>query len=66
MQQVGGALGVAVTGVIFFGAAHGTSGYARGFGGPIREYCVVSPFDTDDEGHYRTEVGWPVFHTHQP
>ena len=31
MQQVGGALGVAVTGVIFFGALHGTGGYARGF-----------------------------------
>jgi EmrB/QacA subfamily drug resistance transporter len=31
MQQVGGALGVAVTGVIFFGAGHGTGGYARGF-----------------------------------
>ena len=30
MQQVGGSLGVAVTGVIFFGALHGASGYARG------------------------------------
>ena len=31
MQQVGGALGVAVTGVIFFGALHGAGGYTRGF-----------------------------------
>jgi EmrB/QacA subfamily drug resistance transporter len=30
MQQVGGSLGVAVTGVIFFGALHGAGGYARG------------------------------------
>lgn len=30
MQQVGGALGVAVTGVFFFGALHGTGGYAHG------------------------------------
>lgn len=33
--------------------------------GPIREYYVVSPLDTDDEARYRTEVGWPVFHTAQ-
>ena len=37
-----------------------------GVDGPIREYYLVSPLDTDDEAHYRTEVGWPVFHTAQP
>lgn len=30
MQQVGGSLGVAVTGVFFFGSLHGTGGYAHG------------------------------------
>jgi effector-binding domain-containing protein len=37
-----------------------------GVDGSIREYYVVSPFDTDDEARYRTEVCWPVFHTAQP
>lgn len=37
-----------------------------GVDGPIREYYVVSPLDTDDEARYRTEVCWPVFHTAQP
>jgi len=31
--------------------------------GPIREYYVVSPADTDDESQLRTEVGWPIFQT---
>ncbi|MBO0714045.1 MAG: MerR family transcriptional regulator [Acidimicrobiales bacterium] len=31
--------------------------------GPIREYYLVTPFDTPDETEHRTEVCWPVFHT---
>jgi DNA-binding transcriptional MerR regulator len=34
-----------------------------GVDGPIREYYLVSPFDTVDESRHITEVGWPVFHT---
>lgn len=36
---------------------------AIGVEGPIREQYLVSPFDTDDEASYRTEVCWPVFQT---
>jgi DNA-binding transcriptional MerR regulator/effector-binding domain-containing protein len=34
-----------------------------GVDGPIREYYVVSYFDTTDESRHVTEVCWPVFHT---
>jgi DNA-binding transcriptional MerR regulator/effector-binding domain-containing protein len=34
-----------------------------GVDGPIREYYVVSYFDTPDESRHVTEVCWPVFHT---
>ena len=30
---------------------------------PIREYFLVGPQDTRDETAWRTEIGWPVFHT---
>jgi len=30
---------------------------------PIREYFLVGPHDTRDETAWRTEIGWPVFHT---
>ena len=30
---------------------------------PIREYYLVGPQDTRDETAWRTEIGWPVFHT---
>lgn len=30
--------------------------------GPIREIYLVSPPDTTDEAHYRTEVCWPITH----
>jgi DNA-binding transcriptional MerR regulator len=30
---------------------------------PIREYYLVGPVDTRDEAKWRTEIGWPVFHT---
>jgi len=31
--------------------------------GPLREYYLVGPGDTLDEGAWRTEIGWPVFAT---
>ena len=31
--------------------------------GPIREYYLVTPFDTPDENSHRTEVAWPIFQT---
>jgi DNA-binding transcriptional MerR regulator/effector-binding domain-containing protein len=51
LDQAYGALGTYVT--------------AREIGveGPIREYYLVSPLDTEDEASYRTEVCWPVFRT---
>jgi effector-binding domain-containing protein len=36
---------------------------AIGVDGPIREYYVVSYFDTADESRHVTDVCWPVFHT---
>jgi effector-binding domain-containing protein len=37
-----------------------------GAGGPIREYYLVTAFDTDDESRHLTEVGWPVSRTPPP
>jgi DNA-binding transcriptional MerR regulator/effector-binding domain-containing protein len=37
-----------------------------GVDGPIREYYVVSYFETPDESRHVTEVCWPVFHTGAP
>ena len=37
--------------------------HALGVDGPIREYYLVGPTDTDDETRWRTEVGWPIFQT---
>ena len=31
--------------------------------GPIREYYLIGPQDTADEREWRTEIGWPIFHT---
>jgi DNA-binding transcriptional MerR regulator len=31
--------------------------------GPIREYYFCGPQDTADETAWRTEIGWPIFHT---
>ncbi len=36
---------------------------AIGVEGPIREYYLVTPADTDDESKHRTEVCWPIFQT---
>ncbi len=37
--------------------------HALAVDGPIREYYLVGPADTDDETLWRTEVGWPIFQT---
>jgi effector-binding domain-containing protein len=37
--------------------------YALAVNGPLREYYLVGPTDTDDETLWRTEVGWPIFAT---
>jgi DNA-binding transcriptional MerR regulator len=39
--------------------------HALGVEGPIREYYVVGPHETTDENQWRTEIGWPIFHTGQ-
>jgi DNA-binding transcriptional MerR regulator len=37
--------------------------HALGVEGPIREYYPTGPHETTDEDHWRTEIGWPIFHT---
>jgi effector-binding domain-containing protein len=37
--------------------------HALGIEGPIREYYVIGPNETHDESEWRTEIGWPIFHT---
>jgi effector-binding domain-containing protein len=37
--------------------------HALGVEGPIREYYVVGRHETADENQWRTEIGWPIFHT---
>jgi DNA-binding transcriptional MerR regulator len=39
------------------------SDHALGVEGPIREYYVIGPHETTDEEQWRTEIGWPIFHT---
>ena len=39
--------------------------HALSVDGPIREYYVVGPHETPDESQWRTEIGWPIFHTSQ-
>ncbi len=34
--------------------------------GPIREYYLVGPHEASDERQWRTEIGWPIFHTGRP
>jgi len=41
------------------------SDHALGVEGPIREYYVIGPHETRDEDQWRTEIGWPIFHTGQ-
>jgi len=42
------------------------SEHALGVDGPIRERFLVGRHDTPDESAWRTEIGWPIFHTRQP
>ena len=46
-------------------AALGTFVVERAIGveGPIREYYLVTAFDTANEANLRTEVAWPIFQT---
>jgi DNA-binding transcriptional MerR regulator len=37
--------------------------HALAIDGPIREYYLVGLHDTADESRWRTEIGWPIFHT---
>jgi DNA-binding transcriptional MerR regulator len=46
-------------------AAH-VARHEIGVAGPIREYYTVAELDTPDSTVWRTEIGWPVFNTHQP
>ena len=40
--------------------------HALGIEGPIREYYLVGAHETTDENRWRTQIGWPIFHTGQP
>jgi DNA-binding transcriptional MerR regulator len=40
--------------------------HALGVEGPIREYYLVGPQDSDDEETWRTQIGWPIFETGSP
>jgi DNA-binding transcriptional MerR regulator len=37
--------------------------HALAIDGPIREYYFTGRRDTDDAQQWRTEIGWPIFHT---
>jgi len=37
--------------------------HALAVDGPIREYYLVGRHETADQGQWRTEIGWPIFHT---
>jgi DNA-binding transcriptional MerR regulator len=39
--------------------------HALGVEGPIREYYIIGSHETTDENQWRTEIGWPIFHTGQ-
>jgi effector-binding domain-containing protein len=40
--------------------------HALAIEGPIREYYVIGPHETNDEDQWRTEIGWPIFQTGSP
>ncbi|MFD6157016.1 MerR family transcriptional regulator [Nocardia sp. NPDC060256] len=40
--------------------------HALGVPGPVREYYPVGQAETADTSLWRTEIGWPVFHTGTP
>ena len=58
LERAVGQIEVAVRAVATHVAQH-----AIAIDGPIREYFLVGPQDTRDETAWRTEIGWPVFHT---
>jgi len=37
--------------------------HALAVDGSIREYYLVGRRDTQDTSQWRTEIGWPIFHT---
>lgn len=37
--------------------------HALAVDGPIREYYLIGPSETQDDSLWRTEVGWPIFQT---
>ena len=37
--------------------------HALGVEGPLREFYVVNSHETSDDALWRTEIGWPIFHT---
>ena len=39
--------------------------HALAVDGPIREYYVIGAHESADENEWRTEIGWPIFHTGQ-
>jgi DNA-binding transcriptional MerR regulator len=40
--------------------------HALGIDGPIREYYLVDRHTTTDPSQWRTQIGWPIFHTALP
>ena len=46
-------------------ATHVTD-HALAIEGPIREYYLIGRHETNNENQWRTEIGWPIFHTGQP
>jgi DNA-binding transcriptional MerR regulator len=41
------------------------SDHALAVEGPVREYYLIGPHETQDAQRWRTEIGWPIFHTGQ-
>jgi effector-binding domain-containing protein len=37
--------------------------HALGVDGPIREYYLIDRYTTTDQSQWRTQIGWPIFHT---
>jgi hypothetical protein len=37
--------------------------HAMAVDGPLHERYLVGPHDTSDTSAWRTEIGWPIFHT---
>lgn len=37
--------------------------HALAVDGPIREYYLAGRYSTADQAEWRTEIGWPIFHT---